>query len=160
MVIFASTSLLPWRLALIGRKLSMLGHPMADLSYFCMGLRLPVLGSVIGMAGKDRAAIGVPQETELVTRYGTLQGIDPPYDWNITLAFAFFRLAAIAQGAYKQAFDGSVLNKKALIIGVKVTPPAEMDAKAAQETSLLKRRACGLILPPSSLKFKANCKCS
>jgi aminoglycoside phosphotransferase (APT) family kinase protein len=125
----------PVALALIDWELSTLGHPMADLSYFCMGLRLPDLGSVIGMAGKDRTALGVPQESELVAQYCALRRIEPPSDWNIYLAFAFFRLAAIAQGVYKRALSGNASNKKALAIGATVTPLAEMGLKAAHETS-------------------------
>jgi aminoglycoside phosphotransferase (APT) family kinase protein len=132
-VIFHPTG--PDALALIDCELSTLGHPMADLSYFCMGLRLPDLGSVIGMAGKDLRALGVPQETELVAQYCALRGIAPPGDWNIYLAFAFFRLAAIAQGVYKRAIDGNASIKKALAIGATVTPLAEMGLKAAHGTS-------------------------
>lgn len=122
-------------LALIDWELSTLGHPMADLSYFCMGLRLPDLGSVIGMAGKDRAALGVPEEAELVAQYCALRGIERPRDWNIYMAFAFFRLAAIAQGVYKRALDGNASNKKALAIGASVSPLAEMGLEAAREAS-------------------------
>ena len=41
-------------------ELSTLGHPFADLAYQCMQWRLPNAGEFRGLAGIDRAALGIP----------------------------------------------------------------------------------------------------
>ena len=116
----------PTALAVLDWELSTLGHPMADLSYYCMGLRLPDLTSVKGLAGKDRAALGIPDEAEMIRRYCRLRGIALPRHWNFYLAFAFFRMSAILQGVYRRALDGTASNARALELGKAVMPLSEM----------------------------------
>ena len=48
--------------AILDWELSTLGNPLADLAYFCMSLRLPAGGYIPGLAGQDRAAVGLPDE--------------------------------------------------------------------------------------------------
>ena len=116
----------PRMIALLDWELSTLGHPLADLSYFCMGQRLPAAGGLKGLAGVDREAIGVPTEEELVKQYCDLRGIEEINDWHFYLAFSFFRLAAICQGVYKRSLDGNASNKKAASMGTVVEPLAQM----------------------------------
>jgi aminoglycoside phosphotransferase (APT) family kinase protein len=104
-------------LALLDWELSTLGHPLADLAYFCMCLRLPSTGHILGLAGKDRAELGIPTEAELVARYCALRGISQIADWHFYLAFSFFRLAAILQGVLKRAQDGNASSGQALQVG-------------------------------------------
>jgi aminoglycoside phosphotransferase (APT) family kinase protein len=104
-------------LALLDWELSTLGHPLADLAYFCMCLRLPSNGHISGLAGKDRAALGIPTEFELVASYCALRGIGEIADWHFYLAFSFFRLAAILQGVLKRAQDGNASSDQALQVG-------------------------------------------
>lgn len=103
--------------AVLDWELSTLGNPLADLAYFCMCLRLPSDGHVPGLAGQDRAALGVPQEAEIVARYCELRGIEPIRDWHFYLAFSFFRLAAIAQGVKARAQKGNASSTAALRVG-------------------------------------------
>ena len=99
--------------AVLDWELSTLGHPYADLAYQCMQWRLPRdlgPGNLGGLAGVDRAKIGVPNEVEYVSDYCRRRGIAEIADWNAYLAFSFFRLAAICQGVYKRALDGNASN--------------------------------------------------
>lgn len=123
----------PQALAVLDWELSTLGHPMADLAYLCMGLRLPDLTSLKGLAGKDRAALGVPEEAEMVRRYCSLRAIALPAHWNFYLAFSFFRLSAILQGVYKRALDGTASNARALELGKSVSPLSQMALDAISE---------------------------
>ena len=100
-------------LAVVDWELSTLGHPLADLGYFCMALRLPRNPALPGLAGVERAALGIPDEPALLARYGELSGRAPPEDWPFVLAFSFFRLAAIAQGVAKRVEQGNASSAQA-----------------------------------------------
>jgi aminoglycoside phosphotransferase (APT) family kinase protein len=78
-----------------------------------MALRLPRNPALPGLAGVDRAALGIPDEPALLARYGELSGRAPPEDWPFVLAFSFFRLAAIAQGVAKRAEQGNASSGQA-----------------------------------------------
>ena len=103
--------------AIVDWELSTLGHPFADIAYFCMALRLPRNPVLPGLAGVDRGAQGIPTETELVERFVAATGLDPRPHWHFLLAFQFFRLAAIAQGVLKRALQGNASNERALAAG-------------------------------------------
>ena len=116
----------PRAAALLDWELSTLGHPFADIAYYCMGLRMPRTSVVRGLLGLDRRELGVPEETELVERYCGHLGIPAIPDWNFHLAFCFFRLAAIVQGVYKRSLDGNASSKKGVEVGKMTGPLAEM----------------------------------
>ena len=104
----------PRLLAVLDWELSTLGHPFADLAYQCMQWRLPnamnartQVGDSRGLGGIDRAAQGIPTESEYVAAYCRRAGIADIPDWPFLLAFSFFRYAAIAQGVYKRSLDGN-----------------------------------------------------
>ena len=99
--------------AVVDWELSTLGHPLADLGYFCMALRLPQGGLVPGLAGIDRAPLGIPDEPELLAEYAAATGRSRVPDWNFVLAFSFFRLAAIAQGVAQRALQGNASSSQA-----------------------------------------------
>ncbi len=99
-------------LALLDWELSTLGHPLADLAYQCMHWRLPNAAEFKGLAGMDRAAIGIPTEDEYVAKYCERRGIDIPENWNFYLVFSYFRFLAIVQGVLKRALDGNASNPK------------------------------------------------
>ncbi len=104
-------------IAVVDWELSTLGHPLADLGYFCMALRLPRNPALPGLGGMDRVALGIPDEAAILARYSTQSGRPIPEDWPFVLAFSFFRLAAIAQGVAKRAEQGNASNEKAAQAG-------------------------------------------
>ena len=114
----------PRILAVVDWELSTLGHPYADLAYQCMQWRLPPGGSLSGLYGHDRKALGIPTEQEYVARYCERMGIDQIEHWTFYLAFSFFRLAAILQGVKKRALDGNASSDQALEMGALVEPLA------------------------------------
>lgn len=114
--------------AIVDWELSTLGHPFADIAYFCMALRLPRNPVLPGLAGVDCAVLGIPAEAALVERYATASGADPRPHWPFLLAFQFFRLAAIAQGVLKRALQGNASNERALQAGAMARTIAELGA--------------------------------
>lgn len=114
--------------AILDWELSTLGNPLADLAYFCMCVRLPPVGHIVGLAGLDRAALGVPDEAAIIERYCSLRGIGSIENWNFYLAFSFFRLAAIAQGVKKRSLGGNASNDKAREVGEMAGLLAKMGA--------------------------------
>lgn len=107
----------PRILAVVDWELSTLGHPLADLGYFCMALRLPRNPALPGLAGIDRAALGIPDEAALLDRYAQCSGGVCLPDWDFVLAFSYFRLAAIAQGVAKRAEQGNASSDQAAQAG-------------------------------------------
>lgn len=120
----------PSLLAVMDWELATLGHPLADLGYFCMALRLPRNPALPGLAGLDRAALGIPSEAQLLARYAEKTGRDIPTDWGFVLAFSFFRLAAIAQGVAKRAEQGNASSAQAQQAGQMVELLAGAGLKA------------------------------
>ena len=117
----------PRIVAVLDWELSTLGHPLADLAYQCMQLRMPGgKGFSPGLAGLDRTALGIPEESEYVARYCERTGFDGIDNWPFCLAFSFFRLAAIVQGVAKRAVDGNASNTRAAELGRWVEPLAKM----------------------------------
>jgi aminoglycoside phosphotransferase (APT) family kinase protein len=120
----------PRVLAVVDWELSTLGHPLADLGYFCMALRLPRNPVIPGLAGLDRAQLGIPDEAALLRRYAELSGQADVPDWPFVLAFSFFRLAAIAQGVAKRAQQGNASSERAAEAGAMVRLLAESGVAA------------------------------
>jgi aminoglycoside phosphotransferase (APT) family kinase protein len=125
----------PKIIAILDWELSTLGNPLADLAYFCMCLRLPSIGHIPGLLGKDRGELGVPDEAAIVRRYCELRGIPPIAHWNFYLAFSFFRLAAIAQGVKKRALGGNASNARAGQVGDMARHLAEAAAALIDTTN-------------------------
>ncbi|HET7062908.1 MAG TPA: phosphotransferase family protein [Rudaea sp.] len=117
--------------AIVDWELSTLGHPLADLAYFCMALRLPRNPVLPGLAGIDRAALGIPDEAAMIERFAEATDLDPLPHWNFLLAFGFFRLAAIAQGVLKRALQGNASSEQALAAGRMTQAIAELGASVA-----------------------------
>jgi len=107
----------PRVIAVVDWELSTLGHPLADLGYFCMALRLPRNPSLPGLGQLDRSVVGIPTEAALVARYRSRFAGVTDMDWNFILAFSFFRLAAIAQGVAKRAEQGNASSARAAQAG-------------------------------------------
>lgn len=107
----------PKIIAVLDWELSTIGHPLADLAYFCMCLHLPQIGPIPGLQGLDREKLGVPSEQEIIQQYQALRGIDEIKHWDFYLLFSFFRLTAILQGVYKRALSGNASNSSAMEVG-------------------------------------------
>lgn len=119
--------------AVLDWELATLGHPMADLAYYCMALRLPRNGEIKGLQGEDLATLKIPDEKAIIRHYCTVRGIEEPAHWTFYLAFSFFRLAAILQGVYKRGLDGNASSDKALRMGRLVAPLAAQGLKTTLE---------------------------
>ncbi len=119
--------------AVLDWELATLGHPMADLAYYCMALRLPRSGEMQGLHGEDLTALNIPDENAIISHYCDVRGIDKPAHWTFYLAFSFFRLAAILQGVYKRGLDGNASSDKALRMGRLVAPLAAQGLKTTLE---------------------------
>lgn len=115
--------------AVVDWELSTLGHPLSDLGYFCMALRLPRNPALPGLAGLNRKDLGIPNEEKILQRYAELTGRDIPEDWPFVLAFSFFRLAAIAQGVAKRAEQGNASSEQAIQAGQMTALLAQMGLK-------------------------------
>lgn len=116
----------PRTLAVLDWELSTLGHPLADLAYFCMCLRLPAGGIIPGLGNADRAQMGIPDEQTIIARYCELRGVSPIDNWHFYLAFSFFRLAAICQGVLRRALDGNASSARALEVGKLAVPLSQL----------------------------------
>ncbi len=103
----------PRVIALLDWELSTLGHPLADLANQCMAWMLPREGRVKGLAGVDRAALGIPSDEDYIARYCARTGRDGIENWNFYLVFSLFRLAAILQGIVKRAQIGTASSAEA-----------------------------------------------
>lgn len=100
-------------IAVLDWELSTLGHPLADLAYMCMCMRLPEMGALKGLAGKNREELGLPSEEQIIALYCKLRDLDRIDHWPFYLAFSYFRLAAICQGVYKRAQMGNASDVRA-----------------------------------------------
>lgn len=120
--------------AIVDWELATLGHPLADLGYYCMSLRLPRNPVLSGLKGVDRAAAGIPDEATMVAGYAELRGLDRVPHWPFILGFNFFRLAAIAQGVARRAELGNASNQRAAAVGTMVPLLAQMGLEAAHES--------------------------
>ncbi|MDO6693807.1 phosphotransferase family protein [Aliiglaciecola sp. 3_MG-2023] len=121
-------------IAVLDWELSTLGHPLADLAYQCMQLRLPAnIGHSSGLGGVDRQALGIPNEQEFVGWYCQRAGLAKIENWHFYLAFSFFRLAAIAQGVAKRAQEGNASSAQASKVGAMVPPLARMAIELIEE---------------------------
>jgi aminoglycoside phosphotransferase (APT) family kinase protein len=107
-------------------ELSTLGHPLADLSYQVMAWQLPDDEGIRGLAGVDRAPLGLPSDEDYIARYCERTGRPPIDNWNFYLVFCFFRLAAILQGVKKRAQIGTASSAEAEAKGAMVEPLAEL----------------------------------
>jgi aminoglycoside phosphotransferase (APT) family kinase protein len=106
--------------AILDWELSTLGHPYADLAYQCAQWRLPA-GALRGLAGIDRAALGIPSEDAYVRDYRARRDLPPIDGWPFYLALSLFRLASICQGVYRRGLDGNASSTEARGYGDKVT---------------------------------------
>jgi len=110
---------------LLDWKLSTLGRPIADFTYFLMVYHFPrsVRG---GLAGLDLAELGIPNQDAAVERYCARTGRDSIPDLNFCLAYNMFRIAAIIQGVYARSLQGNASSPEAKAMGAQVQPLAAL----------------------------------
>lgn len=120
-------------IAVLDWELSTLGHPLADLAYYCLPYHLPAgVDGLRGLKGEDLEALGIPDEQEVIARYCARTGRDSIGDWHVFLAFSLFRLAAILQGVFRRALDGNAANADALEVGQRASLLAETGWRIAE----------------------------
>ena len=95
----------PRVIAVLDWELSTLGHPLADIAYGCI-LYHSDSESWGTLGGVDLAAAGIPDEAAYVAAYCRRTGRAGIADFDVVLAFAMFRLAAIGQGVFKRNLIG------------------------------------------------------
>jgi aminoglycoside phosphotransferase (APT) family kinase protein len=110
--------------AVLDWELSTLGHPLADLAYFCVPFRLTP-EAFEGLRGLDLAALGLPDEAAVVAAYCRRTGRPDIAHWEFYVAFALFRLAAILQGIMGRVRAGTANDPRARERGLRARPLAE-----------------------------------
>lgn len=98
--------------AVIDWELSTLGDPLADVGYVCQMFYISALE--FGLAGKDLAALGIPDQKQFVTEYCRFAGIEKVENLEFSIIYNLFRLAGISQGVYKRGLDGNASSVQAL----------------------------------------------
>ncbi len=104
-------------IAVLDWELSTLGHPLADLGQFLAVQDLPADYLLPGLRGVDRAAEGLPTQTQLAQRYFEGMGMDRATDMRFFKAFAMFRQAAMSAGLKRRAALGTAVAESALHFG-------------------------------------------
>ncbi len=119
--------------AVLDWELSTLGHPLADLAYFCMPYHLPAdANRMRGVVGLDLGELGIPREEELLAAYCDQSGHSAVPDWPFFLAFSLFRMAAILQGVAARAAQGNASSADARLVGGRASMFAEVGKTIAQ----------------------------
>lgn len=105
--------------AVLDWELSTLGHPLADLGQFLAVQALPSDYGLPGLAGIDRAVLGIPSAAEQAARYFDLRGqrTRSLADLRFFLGFAMFRQAAMSAGLKRRALLGTAVADSALYFG-------------------------------------------
>ena len=115
----------PKIVAVLDWELSTLGHPLADLAYNCIPYRTGPGDNLGGVEGTDLGALGIPSESDYVAAYCRRTGRAEIADWDFYVAFALFRLGAIAQGIMGRAIAGTANDPNARLRGERARPLAD-----------------------------------
>jgi len=108
-------------------ELSTIGHPLGDFTYHLMGWQMPEVGiGSAGLAGKDLASLGIPDEETYVEMYCRRTGRDGIANRNFYMAYNFFRIAAILQGIAGRVRDGTAASVHAQRVELAVEPLARI----------------------------------
>ncbi|SPA30998.1 Aminoglycoside phosphotransferase [Cupriavidus taiwanensis] len=115
----------PRVLAVLDWELSTLGDPLADFAYHAMMFRMPpdILG---GIAGRDLAAAGLPDEAAYVEAYCRRTGRQGIGNLDFYIAFNMFRFAAILHGIKARAARGTASSADARAMGERFARVADL----------------------------------
>ncbi|EDM72598.1 thiamine-phosphate pyrophosphorylase [Roseobacter sp. AzwK-3b] len=128
-LLFAPDS--PQIAAVLDWELSTIGHPYADLAAVIMQWSMPHTAEGRGLAGVDRAALGLWEDAHFIDAYCARRGLDGIERFEFYLAFCHFRMAAILQGVRKRALDGNASDpERGLQLGAYVPQFARQGLKA------------------------------
>ncbi|MGX0875619.1 aminoglycoside phosphotransferase (APT) family kinase protein [Roseovarius sp. MBR-154] len=120
--------------AVLDWELSTIGHPYADLAAVIMQWSMPATTEGRGLAGVDRAALGLWSDEDFIARYCARRGLAPIEGFNFYLAFTYFRMAAILQGVKKRAMDGNASDPaRGLALGEYVPEFARAGLRTAKD---------------------------
>ena len=111
--------------AVLDWELSTLGHPLADLAYNCVPYHTGPGDNLGGVEGVDLRDLGIPGEEDYVDTYCRRVGRGQIADWDFYVAFALFRLAAIAQGIMGRVVAGTANDPNARLRGERARPLAD-----------------------------------
>jgi aminoglycoside phosphotransferase (APT) family kinase protein len=111
--------------AVLDWELSTLGHPLADVAYNCVPYRTGPGENLGGVEGLDLGELGIPSEEEYVAAYCRRVGRAEIADWDFYVAFALFRLGAIAQGIMGRVVAGTANDPNARLRGERARPLAD-----------------------------------
>ncbi|XP_057314737.1 acyl-CoA dehydrogenase family member 10-like isoform X2 [Hydractinia symbiolongicarpus] len=151
--------------AVLDWELSTLGDPLSDLAYNCLFHYMPQMSPVFaGLLGLSLKELGIPTDVEYMKKYCKDMNIDDVKDWNVYMAFSFFRLAAIGQGVYKRALEGKASSDQGEHMGKLVDVLANVgcsfiDKEEAKKTHLERFKAddcVNLIFDVSGLRPKVQ----
>jgi aminoglycoside phosphotransferase (APT) family kinase protein len=118
----------PRIIGILDWELSTLGDPLADLAYQLMAWQFPREGGIAGLAGLDRAELGLPSDKDYIAAYCQRTGRSSIDNWPFYMAFCFFRIAAILQGIKKRAQIGTASSAEADSRAIMVGPLAALGA--------------------------------
>lgn len=117
--------------AVLDWELSTIGHPYADLAGVIMQWQMPPGAEGRGLAGIDRARLGLPTDQAFVEAYCRRRGLAGIDNFGFYLSFSFFRMGGILQGVLKRALDGNASNpERAVKLGGFVSLFAQSGLKA------------------------------
>ncbi len=115
----------PRIVAVLDWELSTLGHPLADLAYNCVPYHTGPGDNLGGVEGVDLRGLGIPSEDAYVAAYCRRTWRAGIADWDFYVAFALFRLGAIAQGIMGRVVAGTANDPQAAERGKRARPLAD-----------------------------------
>ncbi len=122
----------PRVIAVLDWELSTIGHPLGDFTYHLMAWQMPEVGfGSAGLAQKDLAALGIPDEDAYVRRYCERTGRDGIPHREFYAAYNLFRLAGILQGIAGRVRDGTAASAHADKAARAVEPLADLGRRYA-----------------------------
>ena len=120
--------------AVLDWELSTIGHPYADLAGVIMQWQMPPGRDGRGLAGVDRAELGLWSDQKFIDLYCQRRGLQEIRNFSFYLAFCYFRMGAILQGVKRRALDGNASDpERGLKLGAHVPAFAKAGLSVAKE---------------------------